>query len=180
MKRYLLPLAALVIAPSIATASAVSYNYVDVRYVDVDGPLDGVGAEISGSISPNLFLRGGFSLLSGRGLDVDTLRAEIGYHTALNPQVDLLGTIGAIYSEIDPPGSSKDDDTGLTMSGGLRAMLAPQIEGSAIVRHDRIFSSSNTDFTLGGLFHINNQWAVGASYTFDSDDTITVGGRFNY
>lgn len=180
MKHKLLPLAALLVAPGMALAAAVPYNYVDVRYIDADNNLDGFGAEASGLIAEQVFVRGGLSLLSGRGFDVNQLRAEIGYLMPVDPRFDLIASIGGLYADIDGPGGSGDDDFGLTLGGGIRARLAPQIEVSLLATHDRVFSESDTYLTLGGLYHFNPQWAAGISYIFDDDDALTLGVRFHY
>lgn len=180
MKSPLLPMTALLLAPGIALAAAVPYNYVDVRYMDADNSLNGVGAEASGLIADQVFVRGGLSLLSGRGVDLNHLRAEIGYLLPVDPRFDLIGSIGGVYADVDGPGSYSDSDFGLTLGGGIRARFTPQVEASLLATHDRVFSGSNTFLTLGGLYHFNPQWAAGVSYVFDDNDALTLGVRFHY
>lgn len=178
IKRSLTALLALGL-PLTAMGQGISYNYADVRYGDADGGLDGVVGEVSGQVADQFFLRGGVSLLSNSGVDLDTFTGEFGLRHALNRDVELQGTLGLIHADIDTPGSSSDD-TGLLATGGIRAMVAPQFEvEGTLIYEDNDVLDDGLDARFGGLFHFTPRLAAGASYRVDNE-LLTIGGRYDF
>jgi hypothetical protein len=173
--------------PLTAAAEGLSYNYVDVRYATADDwrglDPDGVTGEVSGLISDQLFLRGGASLLSDSPVDVDTFSGELGLRHAIDRDADLQGTIGLLHAEADGRGGS-DDDTGFIATGGVRAMLTPEVEleGSLIYEENDILDAAyndGIDARFGGLFHVTPRLALGANYRVDNE-LLTLGGRYDF
>ncbi|MCK5770361.1 outer membrane beta-barrel protein [Algiphilus sp.] len=168
-----------IIAPMAAGAAGINYNYADLRYVDADDAgLDGVAGEVSGLVADQLFVRGGVSLLSDDGFDADTVSGELGYRHPLSGDVELQASAGLVHGEIDTPFGS-EDDTGFLLTGGARAMLTPDIELETTLLYQDLFDDSDLDARIGGLFHLNPRWALGASYQVDAE-LLALGGRFNF
>lgn len=187
MSKKLIGIALMAGLPLTAVAQGLSYNYADVRYATADDwsglDPDGVTGEVSGQISDELFLRGGISMLSDSPVDVDTFSGELGLRHAIDRDVDLQGTIGVLHAEADGPGGS-DDDTGFLATGGVRAMLTPEVEleGTLIYEENDILDAAyddGIDARFGGLYHFTPRLALGANYRVDNE-LLTLGGRYDF
>lgn len=180
-------------------AAGVSYNYVEAYYLssdldDTDVDADGVDIGFSGLIAPNAFLTasytdlesdrfsgpfGGTFVAQGR-----TYAAGFGVRQALNPTVDVFAGISFIYAEArikGSGGSEEDDDTGFGLNAGLRAALAPSMEGLLRVDYVDVFDDDSTALTGGLLLHLSPAISLGAAYSIDDDaKTWRAGARFNF
>jgi len=160
-------------------ANNFSYNYAEAGFVDLDG---GDGFTFGGSyeINPEMFLQGSFVTADADNSDADVtgLTMGVGYHQPIADKTDGVGFLG--LGKADYSGSGSDDsDTGFILSGGVRHMFTDQLEATAALTHTSI-GDSDTNFTFGARFHINEKYSVGATLSTDDADTMTVTGRMNF
>lgn len=178
-----LVLVAGLLACSLASAQqpqlgGVNYNYLELRYLDVDAN-GGQGWLLGGSIDvgDNFILLGSITGLSfDFNIDANLYRLGGGYVWHYNPDWDFLAT--AQYVNVDIDGS--DDDNGVQFTGGTRGLITPQFEVRGFV-HYTTAVDSDTWLEIAGDYRFNNQFAAGVSIEFGGDtDVFTIGGRFYF
>ena len=165
----------LALAPLAALAEDMSYSYIDLAYVetDIDGvsqSLDGFAARGSAGFAENFFAFGEYSTQSVSGADLDQISVGIGGHYGLSETFDLVGKLGWYQAEVSGGGVSIDDD-GYLIDAGVRARVADSVELDAGARYTDLGGSGgdNTTFYVGGRYHFNEMWAVGAEYQSGDD-----------
>ena len=165
-------------APLAALAEDMSYSYVDLAYVDTDidgvGPsLDGFGLRGSIGFAQNWFAFGEFAAQSVSGVDLDTYTVGLGGHYGLVENLDLVGRLGWTKVEISSGPIDVDDD-GYLVDAGLRGRVGDAVELEGGVRYtDFGDRGDSTGLFVGGRFHFNETWALGAEYQ-DGDETSTI------
>ncbi len=177
----------LVAAPLAALADDMSYSYVDLAYVetDVDGlgeSLDGFGARGSVGFAENFFAFGEFVTQSVQGVDLDTIAVGLGGHYGLAENLDLVGKLGWFQVDISGGGASFDDD-GYLADLGLRGRVADSVELEGGARYTDLGGANGDDtvFYVGGRYHFNEMWAVGAEYqSGDDSSSWLVGVRISF
>jgi hypothetical protein len=166
-----------------AAAEGLNYNFIDARYFDgevVDGAADADGFGISGQalINPNFYVLASYSTLGvdNSSVDIETIRAGLGYRHALAPATDLNAEV--LFLNVD---ADFDDDSGFELGLGLRHSFTEVFEGKVGVRHQDVFDGDDTFFEVGALAHLTPQLSAGIDYiSGDLFDGFTVGGRFNF
>lgn len=191
MRKLFIVAACLAVMPAVATAQQgltgtdrLHYNYVDLRYarLDLPGPgsdPDGFIGEVSGKVADQFFVRGSYMRLSADGGSLDQIIGEGGFIFPMVPGVDLIGTAGVIYVDLED-----EDDTSFIVSGGVRALLIPQLEVQGrLLYTDNDFYDEGLDSAFDGeieaRFNFVPEWSVGMSYRIDAD-LLTVGARYNF
>ena len=177
----LAPLPALAQSRSSQTSYGTNphYTYGDGRIVmlDPDGGDNESGIRIGGSLlfQPNLF---GVASLT----DVDALTQldlGVGMRSALSSRTDLVGIAGIVFAEVDR-GPFEDDDTGISLTGGVRSLMGPQFELGGYVGYAEIFGDGDVTFTGEGLLHVTRELAlVGSLGISDDYNIVTLGARWN-
>lgn len=153
------------------------YTYGDLRLVslDPDGPggsADGIRLGGSMLFQPNLF--GQASLTSVDNLD--QLDLGVGMRHPLSSRTDLVGILGIIWADVGP-----EDDTGISLTGGVRSLIGPQFELGGYVGYAEIFGDGDISLTGEGLLHVTRELALVASLGFSDDyDAVTLGARWNF
>jgi len=165
-------------------ASPFSYTYAELRYVDYDtdggGSLDGLRLGGSLQFQPQLFAVGALTMLSDGPVDYETIDLGIGFRTALQSNVDFVAIGGLIFAEVDTPGRS-NDDSGISLTGGVRGMMSPQFELGGYIGYVDLYGDGDITLTGEALFHVNRQATLLASLGFSDDvNTLTLGGRWNF
>lgn len=174
-KTFLLAAASLALLTGPALAQTLHYNFVDLRYLDSDRRnTDGFSLAAQGLITPDVYVLGRYAELDFGPVDAETLQAGLGYRHGVQRNTDLIGELSFVRTEV---GNNRDN--GLGLSAGVRHRFTEVFEGSATIDHVNA-DRNNTSFTLGGLVHFTPQLAAVANYTFDDDDVIGIGGRFNF
>lgn len=164
-----------------ASATDLSYDYAELRFVNTEiGSADGDGLKLGGSyeINPNWLILGSYSMLDFDG-NVDTTALEIGggYVHRYNQQIDFVGTIRVVRATVDFQGGD-DDETGFALSGGIRGRITPNLEGRASINYFNV-DETDTFFELGGDYYFNDQFSAGATLEAGGDaDTLTLGVRW--
>ncbi|HSG66249.1 MAG TPA: outer membrane beta-barrel protein [Gammaproteobacteria bacterium] len=164
------------------TRPDIGYTYAELRFVDTDEG-GGDGLRISGSydLGNNWLIIGGLTSIDYRG-DVDQTILEIGggYVFAFNEDFDIIASASVIDMDIDVPGSGNvnRDDSGISLSAGVRGLVTPEFEVRGSVTHVAL-DDSDTYLEIGGDYHFTRQIAAGVSVQLAGDnDLFTVGARW--
>ena len=191
---YALTLSALLALPLAAQAQtqsrgqsgygSMSYTYGDARIVMVEpdggGSLDGVRIGGSLQFQPQLFGVASLTSIGDGPVDFTYLDFGIGFRSALQSNVDLVAIGGLVLAEVDTPGGG-DDDTGLSLTGGVRGVATPQIEYGAYANYTSVFDDGDLTLTGEGLLHLNRQLSLAASLGLSDDaTTLTFGARWSF
>jgi len=161
-------------APLAAMAEDMSYNYVDLAYVDQD--IDGVGPSADGfglrgsiGFAENWLAFAEYTSTSVQGVDIEQIAVGFGGHYGLTDQLDLVGRVGYFEINLDSGPLSADDD-GYLLDLGLRGRVTEGVEVEGGVRYtDLSEGGDDTALFVGGRFHFNKTWAVGAEYQSGDD-----------
>ena len=178
--------ASLAITPA-AQATDVSYDFLELRFVETEidtngGDLDGDGFLIGGSynFNENWYVIGSFSQQDfDRDVDLDALELGAGYVFPIDPNFDLFASLSYLDYSVDlPPGFADADEDGFRIQGGIRSRFNEQFEGRAILNYADL-DDSDTFIQLGGDFYFTDEFAAGITIDLGGDvDTITFGGRW--
>ena len=164
--------AALLVLPVTAMADGLSYNYLEGSYV-IPEQDDALRFGGSFALNPQFFFKADGTIFDGGNL----LTGQLGYRHALNTTLDLNVTGGLLYA--DPDGG--DSETGYTFGGGLRALVAPQLELNGGIAYYDIYDSSEVGFSVGAVYNFTPNWALSGGGTFiDDAEEFNVGVRYNF
>ena len=164
-----------------AQATELSYNYAELRFVDTEiGSADGDGLRLNGSfeMTEEWLLVGGYTTLDFDG-NVDTSALEIGagYVHRYSPRLDIVGYGKLVRTTVDFTGGD-DDDTGISLAGGVRGTFTPDFEGRATINYFNV-DETDTFFEVGADYYITPQFSAGGTLEFGGDaDTLTLGVRW--
>jgi Ax21 family sulfation-dependent quorum factor len=180
MKRALFALALAAALPMSAQASELSYSFVELDYVNVDGDADGFG--LRGAYN---FGDSGFYGLAGytnvevdnTNVDVDFYEIGAGYHYGLSENTDLIAELAYQNAEV-----SGFDADAYRLSGGFRGNLSDSFEGLAKINY---VDGDNTDGdfsgTLGAQYKFNETWGITGEVEFAEDsETYLLGVRASF
>jgi Ax21 family sulfation-dependent quorum factor len=180
MKRALFALALAAALPMSAQASELSYSFVELDYVNVDGDADGFG--LRGAYN---FGDSGFYGLAGynnvevdnTNIDVDFYEIGAGYHYGISENTDLIAELA--YQNAEVLGFDAD---GYRLSGGFRGNLADSFEGLVKINY---LDGDNVDGdfsgTLGAQYKFNETWGMTGEIEFaDGGETYLVGVRASF
>ncbi|HET8698551.1 MAG TPA: hypothetical protein VFO94_13745 [Gammaproteobacteria bacterium] len=174
--------------PGAALADELRYSNFDVSWIDVelDGPanVDGDGLSFAGSYELNkkLFLFGEWQDLSfDFGIDGRSLEIGAGLHHELSRNLDFVGKLSYLDSEVDLGNFSADDD-GLALAGGIRTWLGTQFQLDAMLKlADFDEAGSDTGVSVMGRYYFKNKLAVSFGTDLNDDaDTLRVGFRAEF
>lgn len=183
----LLAVAATTAAP--ALADGPSYNYLDLRYqeieiddslLDVDGETYSIGGSFEVGDTTHVFAGYGTSDFDF-GVDFDELTIGAGIHSPLTPSVDFVANIAYVRLEASALGSSFDDD-GFGASVGLRAMSGDRLELAGHIDYvDLDDSGDTTSYGADLWYNFTENFALGINADFGDDiDSYGVGARFYF
>jgi hypothetical protein len=165
-------------APLAALAEDMSYSYVDLAYVenDIDNAptADGFGLRGSIGFAENWLAFAEYSATSVQGVDLDTIAVGFGGHYGLAENLDLVGRLGYFEVEVDAGGGLNASDDGYLFDLGLRGRVGDAVELEGGARYtDLSDGGDDTSLVLGGRFHFNQTWALGAEFQ-SGDDVETI------
>lgn len=193
-KTYMV-VASILVLSSNAFSKEISYDYVQGTYssitdsslgVDVDG--NGFAASGSFSISPNIAitaLYGAVSFDRVFGIDVDATELDFGItaHTSIVPNTDIFGNFSVINGKVEASDgftTISDDDTGNSISVGIRHMATDKAEISAGFSRVDIFDDTANTFGVGARFYANEKLSIGIGYSIGDDvDTFLLNARID-
>jgi hypothetical protein len=183
---------ALIAFSASAGAQGFDYNYFSVGYqrmnlddgsFDVDG--DGFGVEGSFAINDSFFIFGNYGMgefeEQGITVDVDTLSAGFGWHTALTDKVDFVTGLSYEYVDIGASGFGSVDENGYGLGVGLRFQASDAIELNGGINYVDYGDGDDTGFGVGLLYGVSENVDIGVTADW-ADDSSAYGlnGRFYF
>ena len=173
--------------PLASHAEDMSYSFVDLGYVETD--IDGVGPTADGfalrgsvGFAERYFAFAEYADQSVAGINVEQTAVGLGGHYGLADNLDLVGRAAWVQGKASGFGQSFDDD-GYLVSAGLRAQVGDyvELEGSVIYTDFGGSGGEDTSVAVGGRYHFNKTFAVGAEYQHSNDaSTILAGVRLSF
>jgi hypothetical protein len=165
-------------APLAALAEDMSYSYVDLAYVETDidnaPTADGFGLRGSIGFAENWLAFAEYSAQSVQGVDLDTIAVGFGGHYGLAENFDLVGRLGYFEVDVSAGGGLNASDDGYLFDLGLRGRVGDAVELEGGARYtDLSDGGDDTSVFVGGRFHFNQTWALGAEYQ-SGDDTSSI------
>ena len=191
MRAFLISVAAFGFAGT-ALADGFSYTHMDGGYtrteIDDDAfgfDVDGDGFSVGGSLAAtdNLHV---FANFSDQDFDFDlnlqTLSVGAGVNWPLHADLDIVGRLAYVKSDIDGPFGIDISDDGYAAGAGLRGRVLQRMElegGFVYVNYDEGGSETTPNFSA--RFFLTDMFAVGASVALEDDATTWgISGRFNF
>ena len=180
MKRSLFALAVAALLPVSAQAADLSYRFVELDYVNLDGNANGAGLRGSVAFGESyLYGFGSYSKakLKSSDLKVDTIDVGLGFHHELTSNSEYI--VEAAFRR------NKSDllrDHGYRVSGGVRALLTDEFEGLAKIGYaDSKNGGGGAIGTLGGHYRFSETWGLTAEVEFaDGGQSYLVGVRASF
>lgn len=169
-------------------AQGLKYTFAEIGYGRVyfdDPDVDGDGFSIGGSYA----LTSEFHVFGNYGtteldfnIDATTFELGFGHNRPISNNIDLVATLSYVYVDFDVPGFGSEDDNGLGVGLGLRALVNPQIELFGGVDYvDLSDSGSDTSLGLGARYNFNERFAVGFGGSWSDDvSSYTLTGRMYF
>lgn len=157
----------------------LSYNYAELRFVDVDtNGGDGIAFNGSFDLQNNWLIVGGITSIDfDNNVDATWLELGAGYVWPVSEDFDLVSTLRFVSGDLDTPFGGSDDN-GFALSSGVRGLLTPQFEVRGSVNHINL-DNSDTYLEIAGDYYITPQVSAGLSLEFAGDsDAITIGARW--
>jgi hypothetical protein len=159
--------------------SDLSYDYLELRFVDVDtSGGDGLSFKGSYQFPSNWLIVGGITSLDfNNNVDGTLIEVGTGYVWDFKADFDLFATLQYVNVDFDTPGGSSDDD-GVALSAGTRGMISPEFEVRGSVNHINL-DDSDTYLEIAGDYYFSQQFSAGLSVEFAGDtDVFTIGARW--
>jgi len=165
--------------------SILSYTYLDGRLVlwEPDGGdrLDGIRIGGSASFQDNLFAVGSLTMVGDTGYDLTLLEGGVGLRHPLSRDTDLVAIGGIVLAEVDAGPGGDRDDSGISLTGGVRSLVAPQFEVGGYLNYADYFGDGDILLTGEGLLHVTPNLSLAASLGISDDyDVVTLGARWNF
>ncbi len=167
------------------TFAEVGYAHVEFdRFNEADGDEFGLGGSLA--LTDMLHVFGSYAQgeVDGRNfpnIDTTSANAGLGVNFAVSPTVDLVARAAVVYAKVEL-NNFDEDDTGVGLSAGARAMIAPQLELNGGVSYvDFGNDSDNTALDLGVVYSFTEMFAVTANASFgDEASAVGVGLRLYF
>ncbi|MDX1442744.1 MAG: hypothetical protein R3270_03080 [Gammaproteobacteria bacterium] len=199
MKKAVIALATLAVAPAAAFASDFNYNYFDgaVAFTEQDNNVDSTEfnfeyrSDLDASAVANTpdsvgtFWHAGLNLWTLDDIDADysDLFGGVGIYTAVNPALDLGGYADLQYAtyEVDTPfGTFDDSELALRIAGFGRFAATDALDIEGGVTHSTAFDGY-TDLYARGMFAVSPEFQLGGGLRLgDSGDGFEVRARYNF
>jgi hypothetical protein len=181
-------IAAFGIASTAIADNGFDYSYVELGYVNTDLDdfnADGDGFELRGSlaVTRNVLVFAKYTDLDyDFNIDTNTFEVGGGYAWPVHPNLDVIGTISYLKTEVDVPRGRDFDDDALGLGVGLRGRATNQLELTAELKHlDFDEGNDDTAFSVGGRYFFTRAFAAGIDATFDDNGTTWyLGGRLSF
>lgn len=173
-------LTALLCAPISAWSADINWSFADggLQYLDPDegGADSEFGFEFRGSyeINANWYVNGGLSIISydnsAGDVDLNVLSGGGGYIHQYSPTMDVFGQLNLVRGDIDA-GPVNEDDIGIEIKGGVRAIVAPRVEVNGFASLLSIDDPFDDGIEVGGggVYHFNNQFSAGGELVIESN-----------
>jgi hypothetical protein len=161
-----------------------SYTYLDGRIVlfdpDGGGNLDGIRVGGALQFDPNWFGVASLTAIGDSGYDLTLLDFGAGYRFPYSSATDFVAIGGIVLAEADA-GPNDQDDTGISLTGGVRSMMSPQFELAGYLNYADYLGDGDILLTGEALMHVTPQLSlVGSLGISDDYDVVTLGARWNF
>ncbi len=161
-----------------SAAEGISYNYVQGGYSHINSGTNAKGWAINGStaVSPNFHVFAGYNSAktenSGLGrVTLDQWELGAGYNTAISAKTDFVGTLAYQRADVSLGRFSENVD-GYAAEAGVRAALAPMLEGYAMAGYEDGDNYNGDAYgRIGAQVKFNDNWGVATNVKFASGDT---------
>lgn len=191
----------LVAAPLGASASELSYSYVEAGlgraevqgesfFGEVDSTMTGEYIRGSVSVADSFYLFGGYETASdnawgfGTQVETDEIHFGFGYRHPLSGRADLVSELGHVRRDVqfdDGFGTYRGDVSGARVSVGLRGALSDNFEG--LVKASYYGGDFDRDFTAtaGLQWRFTRIWGVTGEAETGGDATqLRLGMRASF
>lgn len=179
--------------PAVSYAEEFRYSFVGVAYgwinlQDPDPTFKGPGVGVYVDVTPNIYVGANYiqvetaENLAGPSIVMEGYGADVGYHTPLFPQIDLVVEAGVARTAAGMGaggslGTIKSQGLGL----GVRAWAIPGIEVNGGLYYVRSDGSGEADPYVGTVIGLGEQAAVSFDYSWDTDSEVyEVGFRYYF
>lgn len=146
-----------------AHAQQSSLSHVDVFYIanaDLEISESGLSAKDDGDgfgfkgrfqVADQFFIAAEYQAVEydDSRLELDQLRAGLGWASAINPMLNFVGQAEYIRAELDAPGAGSDNENGFGIHAGLEAALAPQFTVHGSIGFVSIGDGDGPEFLVG-------------------------------
>jgi hypothetical protein len=176
-----LTMAAGLALPLAAGAAPLTYNFVELDYLDVDlGGASGDGFGIGGSFqfSDNWFFLASYGDVDFDPGSLERVVAGFGYKHAVSETTSLFGDL--TYQDFDGPGGSVD---GYGVDVGVRHAMLTNLELNGGLNYIDLGSSIDGEvgFNVGGTFYFTPSFGLGINYgDIDDVETLSAGVTFDF
>jgi hypothetical protein len=172
-------LAAACVACALPASAEVTYDYLDIGYLDSDIGISGDGFGLRGSvgISESFFMFGQYGDADYDAgffdLGVTELRLGAGWHTPVNDSVDFVAALNWERTEVSTPfGDGSDNGYGVKL--GLRGALSDALELNGHLRYvDYGQGANDTLLGVGIVYSFNER--VGLVFDVEQGDSDLIG-----
>lgn len=187
MKRSLIALGLLAVLPVAASASDLSYSYVEGGYARVNG----LGAKVDGAVlNGSVALGSRFHAFGGyEALDIDAVDSDVdswtlgfGYNHELSQSTDLVARLGYRNFDLNGPFDLSFEGESYFTEVGVRSQLAPSFEGYVYAGYERPQNGSGDYYgRIGGQYNFNPSWGLVADARFgDGVEQYFFGPRLSF
>jgi porin-like protein len=188
MKRLVIGSLLFALTPGISLAE-FGYTNFEVSLIDVEvdsgfANVDGDGFSIAGAyeLTDKVFLLGEWQDQSyDFGIDGTTMEIGAGLNHALSPDLDLVGTLSYIDTELEVQGFTASDD-GLALGGGIRSKLGESFELDAMLQWvDYDEAGSDTAVGVTARYYFKQTMALFFGLDMaDETDGMRIGFRAEF
>lgn len=185
------------LAPMLAGASDLSYDYVQIEYAATrpdDGSLDsdGFAAGFSHLFNDRVFVVAGYDQQeteeppapASGSLKASALTLGLGLRGPISGMADLFGVASVIRTDVSGTGSFAgidESDTGFGAEVGVRALVAEPVETLVSVNYQDQFDDDTTFLKLGLTGDVGLVFAITGSVTLSNDGTgFQAGIRYSF
>lgn len=174
-------------APALAESS-FDYSFVELGYVNTDlddFDVDGDGFQLRGSLAVggNVHVFANYSDQDfDFNIDVKEYEVGAGYAWPVTSNLDVIGTLSYLKTEIDVPGLGDLDDDGIGVGLGLRGRPLDQLELTAGLKYvDFDDIGDDTILNVGARYFFTNAFAAGVDVSHTDDITTwSIGARWSF
>lgn len=178
----LITISVLALSSSLTSAHAnnFNYNYAQIGYSFINDFKVDQGVVVSGSydVGYNVNVLGSYFISTSSeaknpDVDLDVYTLGVGYHSDISDTTDVIGEIGLFNSNAKAKIgnlSINSDNSGYTLSVGVRHKLQENIELQARFDHRNSNDITDNGITLGGRYTFKPNWSAGLDFNTGAND----------
>lgn len=199
IKAKIATIVALSMIGTAAFAKGPSFDYVDIAYtittednqasVFDDVEVEGARLILSKELSHEFFTDFTYHLIddevkiaNGDGIAVELkeMSVGLGYNHKVTVKTDIYAKVSFEMTEATALGLT-NDETGYSISVGLRNKTASWLELSSEVKFKDVQEETETSLELGSRFEFTDMFSIGVGFSLQEDvEQVHVGMRFTF